>query len=211
MKNTLYRPSLRMGWSPPSWPLAATTALVAAGGVLWVGGRVVVLRRKNKQLWAMSYRDALTGAYNRRYLLEFLRREMARAHRVDSPLCLMMLDIDHFKAINDRHGHGFGDAVLVDFTRCIQNSLRGYDILSRIGGEEFVVVLTDTALPSARIVAERMRKSVAALRPRGETVTVSIGLVQRRPDEDVSVLLARADTCLYTAKRQGRNRVVEEP
>lgn len=200
-------PPVYFGARPAVWMAGA---LMAAGGGLWAAGRVMVLRQNNRRLWALSYRDELTGIYNRRYLLEFLTREMARSRRTGAYLSVMMLDIDHFKSVNDRRGHAFGDRVLIELCACVAGCLREYDILSRYGGEEFVVVLTDTGPAEARAVARRINKAVAAIMPGGEKITVSIGLVTYRGGEDMQSLIGRADRCLYAAKKNGRNLVVSE-
>lgn len=169
------------------------------------------LSQSNERLAEMSVRDALTGAYNRRYMTEFLARELETAERTGKPLALLMLDIDHFKEINDQFGHGFGDEVLVAFSKVVEKNLRTYDVLARYGGEEFVVALHAMDLPVAREVAERVRAAVEALTFRnGAGVTVSIGLVLSKPGERMDVLLERADARLYDAKHGGRNRVVAD-
>jgi diguanylate cyclase (GGDEF)-like protein len=162
----------------------------------------------NKKLENMTNRDALTGAYNRRFLTRFLESELGDGKN----LCIIMLDIDHFKKINDTWGHMFGDEVLVRFASTVQENLRKSDVLARMGGEEFVVALGEMELPKAEEVAERIRKSVGEIRfQNGAHITVSIGLVQAKAGEKMDLILSRADKCLYKAKNSGRNRVVCEP
>ena len=126
-------------------------------------------------------------------------------------MALLLLDIDHFKLVNDQHGHQSGDRVLVDFTRRIQPLLRRMDLLARFGGEEFVVLLPDTESADAWIVAERILARVADPADRSlPAITTSIGVAVWRPeDRQVDELLARADRALYQAKVEGRNRIVE--
>ncbi len=153
--------------------------------------------------------DALTGLPNRRSLDTALAAQCALARREGRPCAVLMLDLDHFKAINDTHGHAVGDAVLRAFGRRLQSQLRRSDLCARYGGEEFVVLLAGTPFEPAEEVGERLRASVSAapLVP-GVTATVSVGTASYRADDDMTSLLARADTALYEAKRSGRNRVV---
>lgn len=169
--------------------------------------------RLQETLRQQSIRDPLTGLYNRRYLEESLARELARCKRRGLPLALMMIDVDHFKDFNDQHGHDGGDAVLAAFGRLLQAHVRTEDIPCRFGGEEFVLILPETDLASAKRRAEDIRTEVAALRVqhlRRELggLTASIGLAIA-PDHasDASDLQRLADEALYRAKRAGRNRV----
>jgi diguanylate cyclase (GGDEF)-like protein len=164
----------------------------------------------------LAIRDELTGLINRRQMLELMAQEHQRCMRTGRPFCIAMLDLDYFKEVNDRHGHAAGDAVLQAFANAVQGSIRIGDIVARWGGEEFVLMLADTALPAAQGGVERVRECVQALRvavpgPRGPTevgVTVSIGLTDHRSGETVAQLLERADLALYRAKSQGRNQLV---
>ncbi len=156
--------------------------------------------------------DALTGACTRRDFFESGGIELKRARRYGISLCLMLLDFDHFKNINDQHGHAFGDAVLKHMTRLIMGSLRSSDRYYRLGGEEFVALLPHSELEGAQLVAERTR-ALAEARPvefRGEElrVTLSIGVARLEgAGESLDDLLAKADRALYLAKANGRNRV----
>jgi two-component system cell cycle response regulator len=162
---------------------------------------------------ALALTDPLTGAYNRRYLMAHLDELMARTVDGHAGPALLMLDIDYFKRVNDTHGHAAGDVVLRDVVVRIQRNVRGFDLVARYGGEEFVVVMPDTGLPVATMVAERLRNMIADQavslgQGAGEIdVTVSIGIaVTREGGGDTSAaLLQRADKALYGAKAGGRN------
>lgn len=165
----------------------------------------------------MAVTDQLTGLYNRRYLASHLSAMFDRAFWTGRPLSIMILDIDHFKAINDSHGHDVGDRVLKEFADRIANSIRGIDLACRYGGEEFLIAMPDTDLAFASVVAERLRAEIAADRftvnsGREELgVTVSIGLAstERQIEGDsAQKLIKRADEALYEAKTGGRNRVI---
>jgi diguanylate cyclase (GGDEF)-like protein len=160
----------------------------------------------------IAVRDELTGAYNRRFLLEALARERARSKRLATWFTLCLFDVDHFKSINDTLGHAAGDAVLKHFAQIAGSGLRDVDIFGRYGGEEFLLLLPDTDSRGAVAAAERLRASVQAedfpQLPAGQRVTVTVGLATSRPDESVEALLARADSALYQGKAAGRNRVV---
>ena len=171
---------------------------------------------QNARLFAETQRlartDALTGIANRRYLFEVGAHELSRARRFSHPLSTIMLDIDHFKQVNDEYGHAMGDEVLRSLTRYFLKLIRDIDIVARYGGEEFVILLVETDAASARITAERLCEQVAQT-VTGSTqspvkVTISLGVAGARPDSDnLDVLLARADQALYTAKQAGGNRV----
>lgn len=172
------------------------------------------LKRSNELLLELSNTDHLTGLFNRRFLMECLDKEVQRSGRKDGQLALLMLDIDHFKRVNDTHGHLQGDVVLQKVAIHIQKELRSYDIAARYGGEEFVAVLPDTSMKEAFNVADRIRLSVQGMRFAGslsnERVTVSLGVaIYPSPCfNDIDGLLRAADEALYQAKEQGRNRVI---
>jgi diguanylate cyclase (GGDEF)-like protein len=155
--------------------------------------------------------DGLTRLYNRRAFLEIAEREAARARRAAGPTAALMLDLDHFKRVNDSHGHAAGDRLLADFAERLRGAVRGADIPGRYGGEEFCVLLPGATVEEAAVVAERIREAVAA-RPLGglvQAVTMSAGAAgSTYSDCSVDELLAQADAALYAAKRSGRNRVV---
>ncbi len=171
--------------------------------------RTSELEVANRALDQLVRRDPLTGVLNRRGFQSQSAPALALAQRGTRPVSLLMLDADHFKRVNDQHGHAVGDEVLRSLARTMAERLRASDVVARLGGEEFAALLPDTDLASARIVAEALREDIAA-RPHAKAgqVTVSIGLAPwRSPDEDLESLLQRADSALYDAKRQGRDRV----
>jgi len=161
----------------------------------------------------LARRDALTGLANRRAFEEALQREVARARRTGAALAVVALDIDHFKRVNDTHGHAAGDLVLAEVAARAQRALRAEDLLARIGGEELAALLPGATLAAAAEVAERIRHAVGdrgiPVAATAIDVTVSLGCAALLADErEGAALLARADARLYDAKRAGRNRVV---
>lgn len=177
------------------------------------------LKQSYEEIKALSVRDPLTRMFNRGYLDERLLQEVKRSFRFERPLSVIMLDIDHFKQINDNFGHAAGDQVLRDCSSLLLRTLRmEIDWIARYGGEEFAVVLPETFLSGAMIAAERLRITLAAhsifIAETELRITASFGVagfVPASQKEDLSVvdtLIARADECLYRAKREGRNRVI---
>jgi len=171
------------------------------------------LREKNEQLSRLSTTDPLTGLRNRRYVDEILNIEVLRARRYQSPLTLLMADLDHFKRVNDDHGHQAGDAVLRGVAEVLRSSLRATDVGGRYGGEEFIVIMAQNSVDGATQFAERWRQTVEAARfliPDGRDVevTISIGVAgYHGREQTASDLIAEADTALYAAKEAGRNQV----
>ena len=164
---------------------------------------------------SMAYLDPLTGLYNRRYLIAHLNHKITELSETDKPLSILMIDIDHFKNVNDTFGHAFGDEVLRRVAQGISGGLRDSDMVARYGGEEFVVVMPDTAAGEALTVAERLRKEVAGLafpvpgKDDELLMTVSIGVATScHSFETVESLMERSDQALYGAKRAGRNSTV---
>ncbi len=172
------------------------------------------IKMAQEKIAEMATRDELTGLYNRRYFLEALERELARAKRHEAGLAICMMDLDHFKRVNDTHGHAGGDKVLSEIGKMIKGWARQSDLCCRYGGEEFAVILPDTSPEGGKIACERLRSRVAqhAFEYEGSRfqITVSIGIAQYIPEEDASPmdLLKRADEALYEAKKEGRNRVM---
>lgn len=169
-------------------------------------------KRMERQLINMALFDSLTGALSRPAFFEQSDKELARAKRYHRPLSVMMIDIDHFKLINDTYGHASGDQVLQIFVEAIQEVIRNTDFLGRVGGEEFALLLPDTPLKSAYHLAERVRERITKYPYlAGEMlieVTASLGVAEfHKADADIKSLLNRADEALYKAKQSGRNRV----
>ena len=162
------------------------------------------------ELRNLAVTDTLTGVWNRRHGTELLAADLS-ARRPGQALSLLMLDIDHFKTINDTFGHQAGDHVLIEIASRLRRSLRGSDMVARWGGEEFVVLLRDCALPDALRLAEDIRAAIAEL-PFGAmgSLTVSVGVAEARASEDLTTWLERADQALYRAKRSGRNEVAAD-
>lgn len=160
-----------------------------------------------------AFTDHLTGLANRRRFERQLEREVARTKRFVHPFCLLMLDIDHFKLINDTYGHEGGDETLRRLAHVLQTGTRGVDTAARIGGEEFAIILTETNFARGLEVAERLRKTISETdMPEAGRITVSIGLAEfSERMSDGRELNTAADAALYEAKRQGRDRVVSAP
>ncbi|RZJ11730.1 MAG: GGDEF domain-containing protein [Rubrivivax sp.] len=183
---------------------------IAFGTLLTSIGTVLMASEHLRQeLERLVTRDSLTGALTRRALFTNGEAELARASRQGRPLAVLMLDLDHFKQINDKHGHLVGDRVLVDFVTRAHAVLRRPSVLGRYGGEEFVALLPDTDAAQAVAVAERLRASTCA-DPALPCCHVSIGVASARAADSLGTLINRADEALYQAKAQGRNRVVQE-
>lgn len=179
--------------------------------------KIEELKKANETIQKLSITDPLTGCYNRGYLNNRLPQEVKRAVRYKTPLSLVMCDIDHFKQVNDAHGHLCGDSILTDFVAVVQRSIReDVDWLARYGGEEFVIVLPETTLPNAKVMAERLRQKIERTSFQCErkaiSITSSFGVAGVEHDWAAAGhlserLLREADEKLYQAKQQGRNRV----
>jgi two-component system cell cycle response regulator len=162
----------------------------------------------------MAIQDGMTGIHNKRFFTEFLERELAVASRYNHPLTLVMFDVDHFKKVNDTHGHLAGDAVLKDLAGRIRPRIRREDLFARYGGEEFACVLPSTALPGGIVFAEHLRQLIeerpCAFEDKQISFTISLGVTTLHTEVGVDAdgLIKRADDNLYAAKRGGRNRVV---
>ena len=151
--------------------------------------------------------DGLTGLGNRHWMKDMFDREVTRARTSGQSLCLMMIDIDHFKSFNDQYGHISGDRVLVAVSEALRGYLRPTDLIARFGGDEFAVLLPGIELGQAQHTAERLRQHVASLSPPSlsTAITISIGVSANRADDDVATLVTRADSAMYDAKDKGRN------
>ncbi len=194
--------------------------LIVAGDRLRLGNQIFRFLGTDLQeveycesIYKIMTTDGLTQAYNKRYLMEVLERDLHRSQRYGRPLSVLLFDVDRFKAVNDRYGHLAGDEVLSELCRRAKSLVRGDEMLARYGGEEFALVMADTELADAMIVAERLRKLIAEgpFTTDGAQfqVTISIGVASTRGESGVTVasLLDQADQHLYTAKQVGRNRV----
>src|SRR5471032_3134073 len=230
-------------WETYRWQIIAALALIVVEGVL-ITALVLALRGRrqsmaalheernklearvvqrtlellvaNTKLEQLATTDPLTGIGNRRKMSDQIVKELERSRRSRHPLALLMIDIDHFKRINDTHGHDVGDRAIVAVARAVTEDMRSIDLVSRFGGEEFVALMPETELAVAALAAERLRSAVAALRIAGEdgaqiALTISVGVTASDPlgvADTASTLLMRSDKALYRAKKEGRDRVV---
>jgi diguanylate cyclase (GGDEF)-like protein len=169
------------------------------------------LKAANKRIEELAELDELTGSFNRRCIMRMLDDEIARAHRVNAPCSIALIDLDWFKRVNDAYGHPTGDEVLQTFAITVFANIRNIDRFGRYGGEEFLLVLPDTPTDAAARILDRLRAIIAdldwsAFSP-GMRVTISAGVAMLRMDESADTFLARADSALYAAKARGRNRI----
>ncbi len=194
----------------PGHGACAETDVRSAALVAEAMGLVVKSLFLIEETQMLALTDGLTGLYNRRHASKRLQEEIARARRNNTGLCVAMCDVDHFKAINDEFGHGAGDRVLQQIASSLTEYVRRNDIVSRWGGEEFLVIFSEIKLTAARIVAERLRGRLANTPPvegGPERLTVSVGLAMLGPGIEADQLIEQADQALYRAKARGRNRV----
>jgi diguanylate cyclase (GGDEF)-like protein len=185
-----------------------------AGAASYIASLRARLQHSNQELEQLATRDALTNVWNRRQLDATLAAELERKTRIGGNLCVCMVDLDHFKSVNDQFGHAAGDRTLVKVTQALQSQLRSIDQLGRFGGEEFLIILPGASLHDAAMCAERLLRRVAGLSilpDPAKKVTISIGLAECQSGESAGEVLARADAALYQAKQDGRNRVVVSP
>lgn len=167
-----------------------------------------MIDRLTSRMGDLAHVDALTGIYNRRYLDDCVRHPMAKNLRHGTPMSLLLVDVDHFKRINDQFGHGAGDTVLQAVAERMNKSIRAIDQLFRVGGEEFAVLLPEAGIQAAQRVAEKLRTAMASQPLAGQhAVTVSIGAAELQAGETFGSLFKRCDKALYQAKAEGRNRV----
>ena len=222
----------QLAWSPAPihWEYEIITSLVFVLGLIGVsllgveiGGLRVALKRRNEHLALLTAKneqlavtDDLTGLYNRRHLMRILQRQKSLSDRGDYQFSIGFIDLDHFKQINDTYGHGSGDKALIAVAKEINRGLRDVDYVARIGGEEFVVVLSQTDYAEALRIAERLRADLEGLvieLTEGYpdlSLTASIGIATYKPKETVTELIQRADKAVYAAKTCGRNCIVGE-
>lgn len=204
---------LRTSTGEPFWAMLSAHTLELNGEQVFMVAFADVSRQKAKEaeLESLAFRDGLTNAYNRRYFMEALQAELARAERLGRQPCVALIDIDHFKELNDSHGHQAGDQVLKEFTALAQGMLRRSDVLARYGGEEFALMLPETRLAEAVVIVDRIRESTVHHVFGGEhRISISAGVAEAGAGSG-GELLRTADTALYNAKRSGRNRVEAAP
>lgn len=171
----------------------------------------IKLEEMKSKLEVLSSTDDLTGVYNRRKLDEEITKEIARARRTDGTFSLMMIDIDYFKTINDLYGHLVGDEVLIKMAKFLQGEIRLEDTIGRFGGEEFIIVLTNTNVAMASNKAEYLRNEIESMSfSEKARITVSIGVTEFKSEDDIFTIINRSDKFLYEAKEQGRNSVYSE-
>ena len=189
-------------------PVVAEELAARLGNLLMLRELFDQLAAQHELVKEMALRDGLTSLHNRHHLMAEMPRLIDEAHRKGEPLTLVVIDIDHFKKINDQHGHSRGDAVLVAVADILRGIVRGQQVLVRYGGEEFVLALPGTTTLQAGLGAERLREKIAAANPDGLPVTASFGIATLKAGETFDPLFSRADAALYEAKRGGRNQVV---
>lgn len=201
-------------WHGPVHPRNAlnaglVNAVLMLGCATIVGKLIELVRNREAELERLSQRDALTELFNRRHLMDRIDHELERVRR-GHPLTMLMIDLDHFKALNDTQGHLRGDEALVAIASVIVESIRKVDIAGRYGGDEFIVLLSDTTAEEANTVVDRLVKGVRGVGVRFDTqnpVTASVGVAEAERDDDAAALIRRADANTYAAKRAGGNRV----
>lgn len=189
--------------------MLAFMAVLAAGFGFVLAG----FERMAAQMRELASVDGLTGAVNHNTTVSLLAHSLERGRRENQPVSFVMLDLDHFKRVNDRHGHVIGDQVLKAVAACARARLRGSDVLGRLGGEEFGLVLPATGMAGAKHLAEQVRLAVEALELKGDggqpvRVTVSAGVAEAARGDTPETLIHLADKALYQAKQKGRNRVI---
>lgn len=189
--------------------VALFTGLAVRSEVVPSDERTKSLMAENRELWNLSCHDTLTGLYNRRYLAQVATQLFARATRYKEQLHVLMIDIDHFKRVNDALGHRVGDEVLKGVASSIQSFVRNSDTVGRYGGEEFIVYLVQSTPEITQFIANRIRDGVAASKFPGVpwAITISIGVAGIQDGDTLEGLVERADQFLYMSKRHGRNRV----
>ncbi len=191
-------------------PLTGTFLLMVVIGLWIIHADISRRRAQERILRELATHDPLTGIYNRRQFFQLAQQELGRTNREKGAMSLLILDVDHFKQVNDRYGHLAGDRLLINTAEVLSSGLRDFDIIARYGGEEFVILLPNTQLSQACEIAERLRSevecSMVVFEGQEIRVTVSIGVTAYRYQEQSRELLARADRALYRAKNDGRNR-----
>jgi len=208
-KTDVYEIDYETKWRKKIWlrlhikPLAKKNTVIGAQIII---DDVTEKKQMEDELRSLSTIDYLTNIYNRRFFMEKLETEVERAQRTGSKFSLVMLDIDHFKKINDNFGHNAGDLVLKSIAEMIKNRIRKIDCLARWGGEEFVILLLDTTVNMAKVLIEEIRENISKINiPGVDSVAASFGVVGYRQDDTTDTLVQKADTMMYEAKAAGRN------
>ncbi|HEY8998485.1 MAG TPA: GGDEF domain-containing protein [Edaphobacter sp.] len=198
-------------WGDPVW-MSTMMVIMVVGYITLMMYVVFGILEMHANVAQVAGEDALTGAMNRRSLARHAAEELKRSERMGTPLAVIGADLDHFKQLNDTYGHGGGDVALCAFVELIREHLDGTDVIARMGGEEFVLLLPGRSLADAVRVADALRRSLEQMRVHYEgrmmMTTVSMGITERRAGDSLNSLLKRADKLLYRAKAQGRNCVV---
>ena len=212
LSSAAFVPTALLEFFAPSAVQSLTYFAALAGLILASNGFLMMSKeRSDERLRIAALRDRLTGCWNRTHVEAAAEREISRLRRYGHPVSAILLDLDHFKQVNDRHGHGLGDDVLSGFARIAEGVARATDVVGRWGGEEFIVLLPMSDISEAAVVAERLRAAVEAHAfPGGIRITVSAGIAACLSTDSWAEWLRRADTALYRAKAEGRNRVVSE-
>ena len=183
------------------------TGTMALNLLIFTGLLILYKKYVHNTLQSSSTRDYLTGVFNRRYFYEFLNHEVLRATRKNHTFSVILFDIDFFKKVNDAFGHSYGDVVLKTLTQVVQGLIRKSDVLARIGGEEFIILLPDTNLEKAYLLSEKIRRTVAShVFPEDRHITISLGVAEHKEGELPETIISRTDGGLYSAKNNGRNR-----
>ena len=195
--------------------VARNILYILAGRMRYSNEALVTSVRLQQESERVAMTDGLTGLHNRRWLSDSFKRQMHRCELDNLPCTVIMLDIDHFKEVNDRFGHVAGDRILCTVAQVLLNTMRPADLISRYGGEEFALCLPDTSTKDSRLIAERLRVSISGATTSFEEgkilppVTISLGVAQMQPGQTLDSLISAADGALYRAKSQGRNCISE--
>lgn len=188
-------------------PYDTNELLVRSSNLMHTHKIIKQFKQQQQDLMKLASTDQLTGLYNRHTLFELAPKYISNAFRLSASLSMLVIDIDHFKAVNDEHGHSVGDLVLSEVAKALQRACRKEDIAVRFGGEEFVLVFTNCNSENALWKAETIRQEIQKLHPNNLAITVSIGVAELHSNDDLKSLFVRADSAVYQAKNSGRNKV----
>jgi diguanylate cyclase (GGDEF)-like protein len=194
--------------APSGWNVLVLSAGAFALPVLCFGSLLIAHRRIVLMAEHAANQDYLTSAWSRRAFFEMGERELSRARRTQRPMSILLFDLDNFKKVNDEHGHDAGDQLLVDLVADANQALRNIDSLCRLGGDEFAVLMPETDLQGATVLAHRLKEGAERTCAKTTGVTLSIGAAALGPEDTLKSLVKRADVALYQAKRKGRNQIV---